>query len=135
MERFMCKLSIALLFLRTVNTMTHSYDTSAVLPQLFLINTVSKIFASAFCVKFPVQTSGWAEQTHTHTYIYIYVYIMMYQSNTTKFCYNNTIINIIKFCCVWLIHHCVYIYKMQAVVNNFTVSCSSHKKLISGFIL
>jgi len=25
-------------------------------------------------------------------------------------CCPNTIINIIKFCCVWLIHHCIFIY-------------------------
>jgi len=31
-----CKLSLPFLSLRTVNTVTHSYDTSAVLPQWFL---------------------------------------------------------------------------------------------------
>ena len=29
-------------------------------------------------------------------------------------CCPNTIINIIKFCCVWLTHHCIFIY----VINN-----------------
>jgi len=45
-----------------------------------------------------------------------YKYTMMYQSNTTKLYYvyyYNTIINIIKFCCVWLIHHCIFIYMLN----------------------
>jgi len=40
--------------------------------------------------------------------------MMMYQSNTNKnlsieTCCPHTIMNIIKFCCVWLIHHYIFI--------------------------
>jgi len=30
-------------------------------------------------------------------------------------CYPNTIINIIKFCCVWLTHHCIFVYGLNTL--------------------
>jgi len=71
---------------------------------------------------------------------------MMYQSNTTKLyyvyyciwvtCFNSyrvifrpfyAIINIIEFCCVWLIHHCIFILHIlsQTSLNCTTTSSSN----------
>ena len=59
-----CKLCLPLLSLRTVNTMTHSYDTSAVLPKILrqkidrileIIFTSVQFFIFSCCAKFHVQ--------------------------------------------------------------------------------
>ena len=42
-------------------------------------------------------------------------------------CCPNTIINIIKFCCVWLIHHCIFIY-----VSSLGFRCFSIWRRVSG---
>ena len=65
-----CKLSLPLLFLRTVNTVTHSYDTSAVLPQLLFekhrqyfgrVFKFLQFFFAQCCAKFHDKTSEWTE--------------------------------------------------------------------------
>ena len=63
-----------------MNTVTHSYDTSAVLPLFYFINSdtlecrfsVSKIFLGILMRKFPVQFSARTEglkQVHGHYFI------------------------------------------------------------------
>ena len=65
-----CKWPLPILYLRSVNTVTHSYDTSAVLTQILLAKDrhkphrrfqVSTIFLRSFDYKFHVQSSGWTE--------------------------------------------------------------------------
>jgi len=65
-----CKLSLPLLHRRPVNTVTRSYGTSAVLPQILLDNDrhtcgrhfqVCTISFASSCAKFHVQTSGCTE--------------------------------------------------------------------------
>ena len=65
-----CKWPLPLLSLRSVNRVTHSYDTSAVLTQILLAKDsqkphrrfqVSTIFLRSFDYKFHVQSSGWTE--------------------------------------------------------------------------
>ena len=71
MKREICKLSLPLLFLCTVNIMTHRYDTSAVMSQILSVKNTDrrlvissklvKFFFAFQCARLPVQTSGWAE--------------------------------------------------------------------------
>jgi hypothetical protein len=67
-----CNFSLPHLLLCTVNTVTHSYNTSAVLSVCILFYKyrqkagsffqVSTIFFSNFVPKFQVQTSGWTKR-------------------------------------------------------------------------
>jgi len=51
------------------------------------------------------------------TSFYIYIFVTDFGMTNIKIrietCCPNIIINIIKFCCVWLIHHCIYIYVLN----------------------
>ena len=75
-----CKLVLELLSLRTVNTVNHSYVTSAVLHSFDCLDrqkrlrsfTVSKVFFHSPCAKFHVLTSEWTErfqQVHRQYFI------------------------------------------------------------------
>jgi hypothetical protein len=76
-EKMICKFSLPLLSVRTESAVTHSYGTSAVLPQLLLAKDRSQqifsvqynFFLASPCTKFYVQTSGWMKrfkQVHKH---------------------------------------------------------------------
>ena len=41
------------------------------------------------------------------------IYIMMMMMMMIMTCFPNTIINIINFCCVWPIHHCIFVYVLN----------------------
>jgi len=73
-------------------------------------------------VSTPIESS-WGPSKKTDPYLKCWKIICILEGSEDdsvgiETCCPSTIINIIKFCCVWLTHHCIFIYHLISTPTN-----------------